>query len=94
MEQQSRQNLWKKLWYISIFIVGLIIFYFFINTIIEFFGRCVGMLVGATISTSIILYSLLSRKYKDKGEIYIALGYIIPIVILWILVYLFCVDNY
>jgi hypothetical protein len=51
-------------------------------------------LCTSNISTSIILYSLLSREYKDKGEIYIALGYIIPIVILWILVYVFCVENY
>ena len=97
MNQQEKQELKVKLWNIAKLIIVIILLWSLGLVVFKFFGLCAFIFTAATIATSFIVYSLLSREHR-KGimessiKIYIIIGFVLYIIVLWLFVYGVCVE--
>ena len=97
MNQQEKQELKVKLWNIAKLIIAIIFLSSLGLAVFKFFGPCAGILTGAIIATSLIVHSLLDREYRrgimeSSIRVYTIIGFVLYFIILWLFVYVVCVE--
>ena len=97
MNQQEKQELKTKLRQIAKPTTVVALLCFLALAVLKFFGPCAGIFAAAVITTSLMVHSLLDREYR-RGimesyiRVYTIIGFVLFFIILWLFVYVVCVE--